>query len=302
MTTRNLRRLGKRLNRPPKALRFDRGTVLDVVDAAHVRVFLDESRQPIAWIPEYLQPAIGVGQEVIVRTQGSTYAVDSIITGGLARMLTLPEITALQALLPPPAGNLVPNPGPYPYTDNIHPPTSWPPSLIMAISETGWACADESAYVTIGLGPAGSPYCLRLFCDVGPQPAYVTPGGTGGIAVTAGNSYSLQCEAGNWDAYEGESVTACVGAVWYDSGGSEISTSRGGALPLDAVMPWVRYTDTNTEGWWEGAGSALTDVLGCVPTGSLTAPTGAAFARPFCEFDSVEGGKYRVAKFNFSAA
>lgn len=271
MTTRNLRRIGRRLKPKVKALRFDRGTVLEIIDASHVRVFLDASRQPITWVPDFLRLAIGVDQEVMVRTAGSTYAIDSIISGSLARMLTVAEIAALF-----PAGNLIPNPSP--------------------TSLTGWSSTSTHAdpdHLVTDYWPADSTdeSSFEAWSADASFDVFPVPSGTGGCAVTAGTTYSGSARVLNWYGTD-----AAYGVVWSDSGGSTISTDTDTAVSFAPDGTWMYLGSPSPEG----------DEKGCVPTGSFTAPPGAAFARPFIHVTQpIPGGAYyrhtNVALFDLHA-
>lgn len=106
----------------------------------------------------------------------------------------------------------------------------------LEVAVTGWVTAGTnctaSRSTTVG-GKVGSA-ALRLSSTAGGDMSTTTTVGTGGIPVLTGETYTALASART-----GVTVRTCrVDIVWYDSGGSVLSTTTGTSL-ADAVGSWT---------------------------------------------------------------
>ena len=193
--------------------------------------------------------------------------------------------------------NLIPNPWPHAWTGETDPGyESWIP-----LADVGWSCTLDSDhyYAQNGYGPTVGEGEYTVETDhhnatASPEAIsyriYSRPTGTGATPVVALSNYdvSFAIKVDRYGAYNG-----AVGVVWYDATGTELSTDTGDTVNL-STQYFASY-------FYGGVDRGSDWALGGYVTATLTAPSGAAFARPFAEV-SGNVNPYRYHTGNISSS
>ena len=300
------------------------GVVVKWLDSRHILVRLKNGKLVSVYVSPIYAAAIVIGGTVILNLQGDEYMIVDVVASPAALVNTADwinagtRLTALEASGGGGSGvNLIQNPWGAPYgsywsLDPIQTAIGWSlqvPGAPEWIPDTN---DEEAGYPYWAFSPlAYWPDCpapLNVQPDNPPQTTvlvratidpfdiivYPTLAGTSAPVVTPGD-YALSCVGmirfGDPQGFQ-------LGVQWMDSSGVAISEDYGTATSTaDQGRDWYyRFTSAHDPPY------DLTSFATALPADTFTAPTGAAFGRPFVKITAAASVDTYVTGWDFHRA